>query len=241
MSDPREIEDFLKKYIPQDQLIPVNVNGFQNPINSAKMKYTDKLAENAAGMATDQQNTKDVFNSGFLKVLNNYIDPNSDDSVTLPQLEEALKTQQEYFKSPQNSANILKQILVPAMKDYDQANPPLPGGMDNLFQNAINGFMMKMVPSSMRNPQANTYFRRQEGLKSLIAKGLLGNVGNLTANEQQNPLELLPSDSDDPQTRINNIRDFLQLLNSFGSDKDSVQAPELNQFQSFQKFKNMAR
>lgn len=84
----------------------------------------------------------------------------------------------------------------------------------------IKGVGLTMEGMLQTNPDVAAYQANLEGLRSQIARGL-GEVGNLAETEQKYAAKLLPSVSDNTETRAKKMANFRKYIETKLGDKSS--------------------
>lgn len=207
---PSEILKNWKNYIPQDKLIPTNISGLQNPKNIGDVEYTKEMAKFQAQQAQDEYNYNVLKNSGLVKgTFKEYLDK----GLTFPQIAEFAKTKKEIFDDPTFAANLINKFVIPAAEKYNEYFPAKEG-----FENLSTQFSQKVLPYSFieHGGELQNYDDMLNAMKSLIAKGITMQVGNLTEKEAKDPLKMFPKSSDLPYNRSTKMNMLKSLMQSYG-------------------------
>ncbi len=209
--DPKELERIRKfnesiSSGSDSDMVFTKGYGVTNPQGVGVETYSKKLAEEKAAQDISAQKTDMAKKSPLLlSLIKEYIASGGD----LKSAEEQLKLSKDVTDSPQFSALVLNDILIPSMLDYSKTVEPKEG-----FERILYGLARSVTPNVARpDTETRLYKSNLKALKNLIAKGLIGNIGNPTTPEQEDPLEMFPSDWDSPderEDRINNVRKLLQ-------------------------------
>lgn len=193
-------------------------SGVKSPKNVAEIKKAEQIGSEEGKKAITQEQTDRIVGSKFLdKVLNEYVQG----GMNIDDLQKALDIQKKYAESPTQAAATLKRIIVPLAEQYMKKNPAY-----DFPANLMYGTYRSMLPETAR-PEARSLNRFKKALANVLAKGLLGQVGTLTEKEQENPLEMLPTDWDTPQGRKTMHANFLELLNQYLPESEKARAKGL--------------
>lgn len=205
-----EFDAWLQTYKPEDEFLPVNVGGVQNPENVAEIARAKAYGQNQGNIDTGQAQVQRLQDTKFKKILNDFI---GSSGATLDDAEKAAQLQKLINDSPQSAAKFINELLTPAMEKYNKESPAYPFPI-----NEAAGFMREHVmPEGMR-PDSTVYKKLKKFMKVKMARGLLLNLGQLNKMEQKDPQAILPGDYDTPAIRDDLMSIFKKIISQSGGE-----------------------